>query len=175
MCSSCCHGYICTAASITSNIDGEACQGEKLVLACTGRRAIHRWTLETESSVSPAVHMVYRIGDEPETITVTVPGGLYIINFTLVSATQNQFESTVSTVLTNTMNNTVVECGDSDSEEATIIRIAGSINKLISEILLLQTPLGHAADQKFFLISEVSSFRFVPLHCGKIQRLNTLL
>ena len=104
--------------------------------------------LETEDSVSPAVHMVYRIGDEPETITVTIPGGLY--NFTLVSATQNQFESTVSAVLTNTMNNTVVECGDSDSEEATIIRIAGSINKLISEILLLQTPLGHAADQKFF-------------------------
>ena len=167
MCSSCCHGYICTAASVTSNIDGEACQGEKLVLACTGRRAIHRWTLETESSVSPAVHMIYRTGDEPETITVTVPGGLY--NFTLVSAAQNQFESTVSTVLTNTMNNTVVECGDSDSEEATIIRIAGSINKLISEILLLQTPLGHAADQKFFSLVRCPHFALYPFIVEKYK------
>ena len=70
--------------------------------------------------------MVYRIGDEPEIITVTGPGGLY--NFTLVSATQNQFESKVSTVLTNAMNNTVAQCSDVESEESTTIRIAGSIN-----------------------------------------------
>ena len=58
----------------------------------------------------------------------SVPGtdhmGSY--NFTLISATSNWFESTVSTVLTTASNNTVAKCADIQSEAQPVtIRIAG--------------------------------------------------
>ena len=47
-------------------------------------------------------------------------------NFTLISATDNWFESTVSTVPTTAMNNTVAKCADTQSEAQPVtIRIAG--------------------------------------------------
>ena len=79
----------------------------------------HRWTLETA-------------GNEPIVMTYvanrSVPGidhmGSY--NFTLISATNNWFESTVSTVLTAALNNTVAKCADIQSEvQPVTIRIAG--------------------------------------------------
>ena len=120
MCSStsCCHGYnyVCTAASITTNIDGKACQGEEWVLTCTGQSTTHRWRLETAGSNS--IQITYTRGD----VLGTTHEGLYY--FTLVSASNNGFESTVSTVLTNAMNNTVAECSDTESKESEAIRIA---------------------------------------------------
>ena len=113
---------ISTAATLTTNIAGEACQGETWILTCTGHSRIHRWTLEAEGSQSiDTLMMSY-------TASQSVPGtshkGPY--NFTLVSATNDGFESIVSTVLTTTLNNTVAKCGDIQSEAEVTIRIAGS-------------------------------------------------
>ena len=79
-------------------------------------------------------------GSEPIMMTYTarqsVPGtnhkGPY--NFTLVSVSNDWFESIVSTVLTTALNNTVAKCGDNTEAEVTI-RIAGSI--LITIIAIL--------------------------------------
>ena len=111
---------ICTAASITTNIDGEACQGEVWILTCTGHSPAHRWSLKTEGS-QPIV-MAYTSQSVPETSRK----GSY--NFTLVSASNNWFESSVSAVLTTALNNTAANCVDIQSEaEPVTIRIAGSI------------------------------------------------
>ena len=54
-------------------------------------------------------------------------------NFTLISATQNWFESVVSTVFTIEMNNTEAECTDIDSEETVTIRTAGFIETIMNK------------------------------------------
>ena len=53
----------------------------------------------------------------------TIYNELY--NFTLLSATYNRFESSVSTVLTAALNNTMAKCGDSSETEPVTIRLAG--------------------------------------------------
>jgi hypothetical protein len=114
----------CTAATLTTNIAGEACQGETWILTCTGRSHTHRWTLEAEGSQSmDAIMMSY-------TASQSVPGTIHKgpYNFTLVSATNDGFESIVSTILMIALNNTVAKCGDIQSEAQPVtIRIIGSI------------------------------------------------
>ena len=53
-------------------------------------------------------------------------------NFTLISATQNWFESVVSTVFTKDMNNTAAKCSDIDSEETVTIRTAGFMETIMN-------------------------------------------
>jgi hypothetical protein len=114
---------ICTAAILITNIAGEACQGEIWILTCTGRRPTHRWTLETEGSQSiDTIMMSYTAG---QSVPETIHKGPY--NFTLVSASNDGFESIVSTVLTTALNNTVAKCVDIQSEAQPVtIRITGS-------------------------------------------------
>ena len=60
----------------------------------------------------------------------SVPGTSHMgpYNFTLVSASNDWFESIVSTVLTTALNNTVAKCVDTQSEAQPVtIRIAGLI------------------------------------------------
>ena len=64
--------------------------------------------------------MTYTAG---QSVPRTIIQGPY--NFTLVSASNNWFESTVSTVLTPALNNTVAKCADTQSEAEVTIRIAG--------------------------------------------------
>ena len=126
---------ICTAATLTTNIDGEACQGETWILTCTGRSHTHRWILETEGSQSTD-DMTYTAG---QSVPGTILQGPY--NFTLVSASNDWFESIVSTVLTTTLNNTVAKCGDIQSEAQPVtIRIAGSIARLVLRVALYMQP-----------------------------------
>ena len=111
-----------TAASVTTNIDGEACQGEVWILTCTGHSHTHRWTLETEGSEPIVIMMAYT----SQSVPGTSRKGSY--NFTLVSASNNWFESSVSAILTTALNNTMAKCGDIQSEAGPVtIRIAGSI------------------------------------------------
>ena len=109
---------ISIAATLKTNIDGEGCQGETWILTCTGHSPIHRWTLEAEGS--QPIMMSYTRQSVPR----TNHKGPY--NFTLVSVSNDWFESIVSTVLTTALNNTVAKCGDNTEAEVTI-RIAGSI------------------------------------------------
>ena len=67
------------------------------------------------------VIVTYTAGDMPEN-TIHIMA----YSFTLLSATRNRFESTVSTVLTAALNNTVAKCVDIQSEaEPVTIRLAG--------------------------------------------------
>ena len=115
---------IWTAATLTTNIDGEACQGEIWILTCTGRSHTHRWTLEAEGNQSiDTIMMTYTAG---RSVLGTIHQGPY--NFTLVSASNDRFESIASTVLMTALNNTVAKCVDIQSEAQPVtIRIAGSI------------------------------------------------
>ena len=113
---------LCAAANLTTNIDGEACQGEEWILVCTGHSPTHRWTLETKGS--KLIQMAYTVDDMPGTIHKAP------YNFTLISASNklNWFESSVSTVLTITLNNTVAKCIDTQSEaEPVTVWITGSM------------------------------------------------
>ena len=117
------HTCTMSAANLTTNIDGEACQGEVMILMCTGHSLIHRWTFETEAS-SVLFTQIY-------TARQSVPGTIHmeLYNFTLISAFSNWFESSVSIVLTTEINNTVAKCVDVESEEELAIRIAGLVAK----------------------------------------------
>ena len=112
-----------TAANLTTNTEGEACQGEVWVLTCTGHTPTHRWTLEIEGSIPTVVTYI---------ASHSVPGIMHrgSYNFTLISATNNWFESSVSTALTAEINNTVAKCTDIESEEKQAIRITGSVVKI---------------------------------------------
>ena len=48
-----------------------------------------------------------------------------LYNLTLLSATHNRLESSVSTVLTTALNSTMAKCGDSSETEPVTIRLAG--------------------------------------------------
>ena len=107
-----------TAATISTNIEGNiACPGEVLVLTCTGQGPAQRWNIQ--SIDIEHVH-TFTIGETPGTISVEDP-----YNFTLISVAFDSFESTLSTTITNEINNTVIECTDSLSHDTAVIRIAG--------------------------------------------------
>ena len=112
---------ISTAATITTNINGEACRGETWILNCTGRSPTHRWILETEGSHDQPTMKSYTSGSMPGTSHM----GPY--NFTFVSVPNDRFESIVSAVLTPVLNNTVAKCVDIQSEAEVTIRLTGPI------------------------------------------------
>ena len=107
---------IIIGANLTTNIDGEACQGDTWILTCTGfNNNIQRWTIETENG--DIIHSIsYTLREEPR----ITPIGQY--TFQLVSATLILFKSIV---MTNAMSNTVIKCSDTMSEEIVTIRITG--------------------------------------------------
>ena len=96
------------------------CPGEELILTCTGVGDSLRWNVENENS-----------GSTEELIIRTHQLGLIrtwnSFTFTLISTDYYHFESTLSTVVINAVNNTDVECSISESTRNTVtIRIAGN-------------------------------------------------
>ena len=121
------HGYrhASAAATISTNIKGNiVCPGEQLVLTCTGQGNTQRWHIESEGGV--VAQQVFKKSDSRGTWP---PVGAY--QFTLVSTAYYSFESRLSTVVTNAMNNTMVECTDSVlPRDRTTIKLAGTQNNL---------------------------------------------
>ena len=109
----------CIAAAITSNIDGSVCQGDELIYTCVGQGTSQRWCIKFNNG-DVLVDHVFTRGDELGRVIMRHP-----YNFTLLSATQNLFESTVSVVATTSIHNFVVECTCILSRDSVTTRIAG--------------------------------------------------
>ena len=120
------HGYhhVSAAATISTNIKGNiVCSKEQLVLTCTGQGTTQRWRIENEGGVT---EKVFTKSDSRGTLS---PMDAY--QFTLVSTAYYSFESRLSTVVTNAINNTMVECTDSTlPRDRTTIKLAGLQNNL---------------------------------------------
>ena len=111
---------ISAASIITTNIeDNIVCPGEELILTCTGEGDSLRWNVQNKNSDSTEELFIrgQHLGLRRTWNSFT---------FTLISTDYNHFESTLSTVVTNAVNNTEVECSTSSSRDTVTIRVAGS-------------------------------------------------
>ena len=84
-----------------------------MVLTCTGGGSSQRWTVDS-------VEQVFTTGVTPRTQRQK---GLY--KFTVISSDIHHFETTLSTVTTAAMNNTMVECNDGLPADTVTIKISG--------------------------------------------------
>ena len=92
--------------SITSNTDGAAvCPGQELILTCVADNTIAlRWRVFNSHSSS----FIERTFTRRDAFGTREVEGVYTL--TLVSNANNCFESTLSTVATQSLHNTVTEC-----------------------------------------------------------------
>lgn len=113
------------ATNITTNTDVNViCPGEKLVLTCTDQgTTTQRWRVEKDGI--ELVRMSFVLGDQ---LGPLPPRNLYY-NFTLLSTSYNHFESTLSVMVQNTLDNAVVECTGARlfSQSTVTIKIAGTL------------------------------------------------
>ena len=86
-----------------------------MVLTCTGGGSSQRWSVD-----SGTVEQVFTTGGTPGT---QHQKGLY--QFTVIASDVHHFETTLSTVATAAMKNTMVECSDGLPLDTVTIRIAG--------------------------------------------------
>ena len=120
------HIYICqiiAAASITNNIENNlVCPGEELIFNCTSRGTTQRWNI-----VKGGIHLLEQVFTSGQ--QVGTQGTWDVYEFILISTQYNNFESTLSTVVTNAMNNTDIVCrGLSRESPATVtLRIEGKL------------------------------------------------
>lgn len=113
-----------TAASISSNIDGViVCPGEELILTCTGQGTSQRWRV-TANGASQTDSISFLFVQSDELGTQEHQG----YSFTLISTMYDNFISTLSSVVTSTMNNTVAECTGHLSKDSVSILLAGYSN-----------------------------------------------
>ena len=101
-----------------------------MILTCTDQGTSQRWDVRKHD------------GDSTEEVFVrgNQLGTKYTWNsftFTLISTDFNSFESTLSTVVTNAVNNTEVVCTGLSSSDTTIIRIAGKLTQAMITCMIL--------------------------------------
>ena len=110
-----------TAASISSNIEGVmVCPGEVLMLTCTGQGTSQRWHITGGASqINEILNLFFAKSDE---LGTQERQGY---NFTLISTVYENFISTLSTVVTSAINNTIVECAGHSSRDSATILLAG--------------------------------------------------
>ena len=107
------------------------CPGEELILTCTGQGTSQRWHITANSALSQIdVNFLFVKRDK----LGTQEHGRY--NFTLISSLYETFISTLSTVVTSEMNNTVAECTGHLGRDSATILLAGC-STIINSIILL--------------------------------------
>lgn len=107
-----------TAATITANIDDPPCPGERLVYTCVSQGSSQRWRIQQNGGL--LIDAIFIRGREPGSVIIRNP-----YTFTLISAMQNHFESTVSVVAAMSIHNTYVECTSVRLQDSITIKIAG--------------------------------------------------
>ena len=107
------------ATTITPNIDDAACPGDRLVYTCVSQGTSQRWRISQHGVL--LADTVFRRGENPGRVKTE---NLY--TFTLVSATQNQFESTALVEAAMSIHNTEVECTGIPLRDSVTIKIAGN-------------------------------------------------
>ena len=107
-----------TAATITANIDDPACPGERLVYTCVSQGSSQRWRIQQNGGL--LIDAIFIRGREPGSMVIRNP-----YTFTLISAMQIHFESSVSVVAAMSIHNTYVECTSVRLQDSITIKIAG--------------------------------------------------
>ena len=111
-----------TAVSISSNIEGAmVCPGEELILTCTGQGTSQRWHI-TVNGVTQ-ITLFFTNSDKLGTQEHRQE-----YNFTLISTEYDNFISTLSTLVTSAMNNTMAECTGHLGRDSETILLAGYSN-----------------------------------------------
>ena len=100
-------------------MDDVVCPGEELILTCIDEGTSQRWNVRNEDGDSTEV--TFLVGSSQ----VGTRHTWNLFTWTVISTDHNYFESTLSTVVTNVVNNTVVECSGQMSPATATIRIAG--------------------------------------------------
>ena len=96
------------------------CRGEELILTCTGQGTSQRWHIIAKSARSQIdVNFLFVKSDK---LGTQERGGY---NFTLISTVYENFISTLSTVVTSAMNNTIAECTGYFGRDSVTILLAG--------------------------------------------------
>ena len=92
------------------------CPGEELILTCTIRGTSQRWTITDEDGADIEVTFTRN-----EQRPVAHYFNTMTFEFALISVAFDHFESTVSVVVTEEINNTRVECTGRFSRDSIII------------------------------------------------------
>ena len=119
-------------AKLILNIDSEIeiCPGDWLILRCVHEANTHRWCVDPGTS-SEQCHTFVK-GEELDSLELIQnlgPGeeAEYRFNLTLVSNDYHNFESTFSTLVRDTLHNTVVECAASTSRNEVTLKLTGTL------------------------------------------------
>ena len=99
------------------------CPGEELILTCTAQGTSQRW-LVTGSSGQSQIYVNFLFA-KSDKLGTQERGGY---NFTLISTVYENFISTLSTVVTSAMNNTIAECTGHLGRDSATILLAGCYN-----------------------------------------------
>ena len=101
------------------------CPGEELILTCTSQGTSQRWTITDEDGADIEVVFVSTLSDEQRLVSCIF--NTMTFEFDLMSAAFSHFESTVSVVVTEEINNTSlrVECVGRFSRDSVVVTIAG--------------------------------------------------
>lgn len=96
------------------------CPGDELTYICVSAGHSQRWTIAIDN-VSPIVK-IFLIDDTILTSDI-IFHQQHLLNFTLLSTNPQSFESSFSTVASNTLNNTRIECASATSTSTSRIMI----------------------------------------------------
>ena len=101
--------------SITSNTGGAAvCPGQELVLTCVAENTVAlRWRVSSSPHSSSFIEKTYTRTSSPGARDIE---GVFAV--TLISNTNNHFESLLMTVATQSLHNIVIECHSTSSATA---------------------------------------------------------
>ena len=94
------------------------CPGEELILTCIGQGISQRWVVTDEDGTNTEVTFT-STNDEQRLISRYF--NTMTFEFAVMSATFDHFESTVSVVVTEEINNTRVECVGRFSRDSIIV------------------------------------------------------
>ena len=132
------HSYCNTAATVTTNIEGDVvCPGEELIINCTSNHGTRqqRWTV-TNDGGEIVVHHIFGIDNQQ-------PYSVQNYHFMLISTANNRLVSTFSTVATSVLNDATVECADASSQDIARIKILGGLLTITICVILLQQHLNN--------------------------------
>jgi hypothetical protein len=98
------------------------CPGEELILTCTGQGPIQRWIITDEDGADIEISFS-STSDEQRPVVRSF--NTMSFEFALMSVASDHFESTVSVVVTEEINNTKVECTGRSSRVSIVLKIKG--------------------------------------------------
>ena len=114
--------YFFTAASLAHISESAVCPGEELVSICTSIGFIQRWTIYVPS-LSP-LEKSFLSGESEGTLYVTSWGANLVFNFMLMSSNSQEFLSSLSFVMTEALDDTLIVCAGR-STDSFRIKLAG--------------------------------------------------